>query len=168
MTEAAQRKKKKIWESSERYASHSIIRLSFVPNRVFLGVFQQYFSYIMEISFIDGGNLSTWRISKTCCKSLTNSIKQCCIEYTSQWTGFELATSVVIGTDCTSSCKSNYHMITNTTAPEYNGIIKWKTKNTIQIIFVCYRCITTKHGYQSKRTYGKVVRKQKMDSYIVG
>jgi hypothetical protein len=28
-------------------------------------------------------------------------------------------------------------------------------------------CITTKHGYQSKRTYGKVVRKQKMDSYIV-
>ena len=100
MTEAAQRKKKKIWESSERYASHSIIRLSFVPNRVFLGVFQQYFSYIMEISFIDGGNLSTWRISKTCCKSLTNSIKQCCIEYTSQWTGFELTTLVVIGTDC--------------------------------------------------------------------
>ena len=31
-----------------------------------------------------------------------------------------------------------------------------------------YRCITTKHGYQSKRTYGKVVHKQKMDSYIVG
>ena len=30
------------------------------------------------------------------------------------------------------------------------------------------RWITTKHGYQSKRTYGKVVRKQKMDSYIVG
>jgi hypothetical protein len=30
------------------------------------------------------------------------------------------------------------------------------------------RCITTKHGYQSKRTYGKVVRKQKMDSYMVG
>jgi hypothetical protein len=30
------------------------------------------------------------------------------------------------------------------------------------------RCITTKHGYQSKRTYGKVVRKQKMNSYIVG
>ena len=33
---------------------------------------------------------------------------------------------------------------------------------------VCCRCTTTKHGYQSKRTYGKVVRKQKMDSYIVG
>ena len=30
------------------------------------------------------------------------------------------------------------------------------------------RCNTTKHGYQSKRMYGKVVHKHKMDSYIVG
>ena len=30
------------------------------------------------------------------------------------------------------------------------------------------RCNTTKNGYQSKRMYEKVVRKQKMDSYIVG
>ena len=30
-------------------------------------------------------------------------------------TRFELTTSVVIGTDCTGSCKSNYHTIT--TAP---------------------------------------------------
>ena len=28
---------------------------------------------------------------------------------------FELTTLIVIGTDCTSSCKSNYHMITATT-----------------------------------------------------
>jgi hypothetical protein len=34
------------------------------------------------------------------------------IEYTLPWTGFELTTLVVIGTDCTGSCKSNYHMIT--------------------------------------------------------
>ena len=27
------------------------------------------------------------------------------------WTGFELTILVVIGTDCTGSCKSNYHMI---------------------------------------------------------
>jgi len=26
--------------------------------------------------------------------------------------GFELTTLVVIGTDCTGSCKSNYHMLT--------------------------------------------------------
>ena len=32
--------------------------------------------------------------------------------------GFELATLVVIGTDCIGSCKSNYHTITTTTAPE--------------------------------------------------
>jgi hypothetical protein len=47
-------------------------------------------------------------------------IKQCCIEYTSPWTGFELTTLMVIGTDCTGSCKSNYHMITSMTAPRYN------------------------------------------------
>ena len=33
------------------------------------------------------------------------------------WTGFELTTLVVIGTDCIGSCKSNYHMITTTTTP---------------------------------------------------
>ena len=37
--------------------------------------------------------------------------------YTSLWSIFELTTSVLIGTDCISSCKSNYHTITVTTAP---------------------------------------------------
>ena len=36
--------------------------------------------------------------------------------YTSHWSRFELTTSVVIGTDCRGSCKSNYHTITATTA----------------------------------------------------
>jgi hypothetical protein len=36
--------------------------------------------------------------------------------YTSPWPKFELTTSVVIGTDCIDSCKSNYHTITATTA----------------------------------------------------
>jgi hypothetical protein len=36
----------------------------------------------------------------------------CCV-----WTGFEITTLVVIGTDCTGSCKSNYHTFTTTTAP---------------------------------------------------
>jgi len=30
----------------------------------------------------------------------------CCIEYTSSWTGFELTTLVVIGTNCTGRCQS--------------------------------------------------------------
>ena len=41
--------------------------------------------------------------------------------YTSPWTKFELKTSVVIGTNCKGSCKSNYHMSTTTTAPESTG-----------------------------------------------
>jgi hypothetical protein len=32
------------------------------------------------------------------------------------WAGLELTALVEIGTDCTSSCKSNYHTITATTA----------------------------------------------------
>jgi hypothetical protein len=36
--------------------------------------------------------------------------------YTSPWSRIEL-TSVVIGTDCIGSCKSNYHTTTTTTAP---------------------------------------------------
>ena len=38
--------------------------------------------------------------------------------YTSPWSRFELTTSEMIGTDCTGSCKSNYHTITTTTAPK--------------------------------------------------
>jgi hypothetical protein len=48
-----------------------------------------------------------------CRKSLTNLITYCCIDYTSIWTLFEL----LIGTDCTGSCKSDYHTISTTAAP---------------------------------------------------
>ena len=37
--------------------------------------------------------------------------------YTLPWSRFELTTSVVIGTDCICSGKSNYHSSTTTTAP---------------------------------------------------
>jgi hypothetical protein len=36
---------------------------------------------------------------------------------TSPWAGFELTTSMVIGTDYIGSLKSNYHTMTTTTAP---------------------------------------------------
>ena len=45
----------------------------------------------------------------TCHKSLTNYH---IMLYTSLWLRFELTTSMVIGTDCIGSCKSNYHTIT--------------------------------------------------------
>ena len=67
---------------------------------------------------------STWRNHR---KSHWQTL---CIEYTSQWVGFELTTLVVIGTDCTDSCKSNYHTKTTTTAPKYNIIIIIQTINT--------------------------------------
>ena len=51
----------------------------------------------MAVSFIDGGNQSTWRKPPTCYKSMKNFM--------------------VIGTDCTGSYKSNYHMITTPTPP---------------------------------------------------
>jgi len=36
--------------------------------------------------------------------------------------GFKLTTLVVIDTDCTGSCKSNYHMITIMTAPIFTHL----------------------------------------------
>jgi hypothetical protein len=40
------------------------------------------------------------------------------------WVGFELTTLAVIGTNCICSCKSNYHMLMITTAPN-NAAIKF-------------------------------------------
>jgi len=80
----------------------------------------QYVSYIVAVSFIGGGNLSTRKKPSTCHRSLANFITLCCFEYTSPWTGFELTTLVLIGSDCTSSCKFNYHTITTTKAPKQN------------------------------------------------
>ena len=76
--------------------------------------FQQYFSYIVAISFIGGGNGSTWRKPSICCKSRTNFIIKYCIEYISLLMGFELTTLVVIGTECIGIYTSNYHTIPTT------------------------------------------------------
>jgi hypothetical protein len=72
----------------------------------------------VAVSFIGGGNLSTWRKSQTCRKSVTNFITSCCIEYPLPFAGFELAMLVVIETDCTGCCKSNYHKIMTRMAPD--------------------------------------------------
>ena len=67
-----------------------------------LGLFQQYFSYVMAVSFIGGGNRHTRR--------KTTDLSQVTA-------GFELTILVVIGTNCIGSYKSNYHTITTTTTP---------------------------------------------------
>jgi hypothetical protein len=46
--------------------------------------------------------------------------------------GFELTTLVVIDTDCTSSCKSNYHTITTTT--------EWYGRNPNEFVLYCTSC----------------------------
>ena len=45
--------------------------------------------------------------------------------YTLPWLRFELTTSVVIGIDCIDHCKSNYHVITASTAPF--SVVNWTT-----------------------------------------
>jgi hypothetical protein len=62
-----------------------------------------------------GGQFYWWRKPSTCL-SQTQTLSHKTVEYTSPWTGFELTTLVVICTDCTGSCKSNYCTITSTTA----------------------------------------------------
>jgi hypothetical protein len=59
-------------------------------------------------------------------------------EYTLPWTGFELTTLVVIGTDCTGSCKSNYHTINTTTATHKRlwHSLYWHSKKKWRFFFV--------------------------------
>jgi hypothetical protein len=51
---------------------------------------------------------------------------KCCIDYTLPWSGLELTTLVVIGTDCTGSYKSNYH--TKNTEGYYIQVMERKFK----------------------------------------
>ena len=75
-------------------------------------VFQQYFSYIMAVSFIGGGNQSTQK---------STDLLQ--VEYTSPWAWFELTMVVVIGTECIGSCKYNYN----------NNFLYWKKAGNLNI-----------------------------------
>ena len=60
---------------------------------------------------INGGKQTTQRNHQPAA-SHWQTITKCCIEYTSRWGGFKLSL-VVIGTDCTGSCRSNHYAITN-------------------------------------------------------
>ena len=71
-------------------------------------------------SFHGGGNRSTRRTPPSCCKSPTSFITQCCIKYTSPWSGFKLNWVVVV-IDCICSCKSNYHT-TTMVSPPFTGL----------------------------------------------
>ena len=84
-----------------------------------------------------------WRkLEKTFRKSLTNFITLCCTEYTSSWTGFELTTLVMIGTDCTGSCKSNFHTITFDIQCNF-----FLSNISIYLITFATQCLYILHGY---------------------
>jgi len=83
-----------------------------------LMLISKYFSYIVVVSFIGAGNGSTGRKPLSCRKSMTNFIKQCCIEYTSQWAQFERTITAVIGTYCICSYQSSYYTSTTTRLPQ--------------------------------------------------
>ena len=66
-------------------------------------------SCIVVVSFIGGGNWSTWR------KATDKLYHIMLYRVHLARAGFELTIFVVIGTDCIGSFKSNYHTVTTTT-----------------------------------------------------
>jgi hypothetical protein len=70
----------------------------------------------VSVCIIGGGNQSNRRKPATCSMSLNFFFTYYWIEYTFPWAGYVVTTLVVMSTNCIGSCKSNYHMITTTTA----------------------------------------------------
>jgi len=81
--------------------------------------FQHYFSYIVALSFIGGGNHVP---TASCWLTLSHNV----VSSTPRLSGgFELTTLVMIGTDCIGSYKSNYHTTTTAPNPFETFVVRW-------------------------------------------
>ena len=117
----------------------------YLPKSLFFGVwchFQQYFSYIVAVSFI-GGNRSTRRKPLTCRIAVTRFITYNVVSST------QLTTFVVISTECISSCKSNNHTTTTTTTPTLPK--ETKVKNNINWRLNQNPILTQTNDYRFRR-----------------
>ena len=73
--------------------------------------------------------------------------------YTSPWSRFALTPSVVIGTDCIGSCKSNYHTIMTTTAPTKLGIYNYVTDGPMFNYVLRWRSYWISYQNNNKNIY---------------
>ena len=98
----------------------------------------KYFTWVFVCLF-DGGflvfnatfnNISVLLIEETRENQVTDKLYHIML-HTSPWMRIELAISVVIGTDCIGSCKSNYHTNPATTAPILHGDAYYNNKRKI-------------------------------------
>ena len=76
------------------------INFNIVKDYGVLRHFQQYFSYIVVVSFIGGWNWSTRGKPTTTANHWQTFSRKYCFEYISPPAGFELTTLVVKGIDC--------------------------------------------------------------------